>query len=301
MTRKENSMNNKLIRDEIYGYLRADPLPTQEEVEKYYKEEFYSSNYQAFNDSSLETKLEELNFFETQYEDIYDICERYFIELKGRTLFEIGFGYGQALDFFHKRGLKVSGLEPAPEGVKYAQDKGFDVVCAGIEDLASVVGSKRHDIVLLLNVLEHLREPAEALIEIREKILKTDGLLIIDVPNEFNDFQCIANEEYALNEWWVVPPNHINYFSVSSLERLFKKCGYEVYYKKASFPMELFLLMGDIYVKDGDLGKACHNKRQRFEQLMCKYGKKEKLNNLYEKFAELELGRQVIMYAYPCK
>lgn len=291
-------MKYKIIRDHSYGYLRVDPLPTQEEVEQYYKEEFYSSSYEGFNDSALETKLEEVTFFESQYEDIFSVCETYFKEMNGRSMFEIGFGFGQALEYFHTKQLQVSGLEPAPEGVKYAQNKGFDVFCSGVENF-DCVGSKRFDIVLLLNVLEHLREPAKTLITIKKKLLKNNGLLIIDVPNEFNDFQCVANEAYSLDEWWVVPPNHINYFTVKSLEQLLDKCGYKVFYKKASFPMELFLLMGDVYVKDGKLGKSCHNKRQNFEQLMKKHGKKEKLDKLYETLAELELGRQIIMYAYP--
>lgn len=292
-------MKNKLVKNEIHGYLRVEPLPTVEEVEKYYKDEFYSTANKSFNDSSLNNKLEEIEYFESQYRDIFDICETYFKTMENRSIFEIGFGFGQALEYFHKRHLEVSGLEPVPEGVKYAQEKGFDVFCSGVEDL-DCVGSKRFDIVLLLNVLEHLREPDKTLNLIKEKLLKDKGLLVIDVPNEFNDFQCVANKEYSLDEWWVVPPNHINYFSVKSLTELLENCGYKVFYKKASFPMELFLLMGDVYVGDGDLGKICHNKRQNFEQLMNKHGKKEKLDKLYESLAELGLGRQVIIYAFPC-
>lgn len=291
-------MRHKLVRSENYGYLRVDPLPTAEEVEKYYKEEFYSSAYKTFNDSALNNKLEEVEYFESQYCDIFDICKKYFSSMNDRSIFEIGFGFGQALDYFHKRGLSVSGIEPAPEGVKYAQDKGLNVFCSGVENFESN-GLEKHDIVLLLNVLEHLREPDKILNMIREKLLTDNGLLVIDVPNEFNDFQCVANDEYSLDEWWVVPPNHINYFSVKSLIELLEKCGYKVFYKKASFPMELFLLMGDVYVGNGNLGKTCHNKREKFEYLMKKHGKKEKLDKLYESLAELDLGRQVIVYAFP--
>lgn len=53
----------KVINDPIYGYLRVDPVPSQEEVEQYYKEEFYSSTYKSFNDSSLEIQKDEQDFF----------------------------------------------------------------------------------------------------------------------------------------------------------------------------------------------------------------------------------------------
>jgi hypothetical protein len=53
----------KIVTDPKYGYLRVDPIPTPEEVERFYLEEFYSSDYKQFNDSSLEVQKEEQNFF----------------------------------------------------------------------------------------------------------------------------------------------------------------------------------------------------------------------------------------------
>ncbi len=38
----------KIVPDPVYGYLRADPPPTREDVEKYYLEEFSSSEYNLF-------------------------------------------------------------------------------------------------------------------------------------------------------------------------------------------------------------------------------------------------------------
>jgi hypothetical protein len=63
--------------------------------------------------------------------------------------------------------------------------------------------------------------------------------------------------------------------------------------------MELFLLIGDVYVGNGELGKVCHQKRVRFESLMRKYGKGKKLIEFYRALAELDLGRQVVCYAAP--
>ena len=178
----------------------------------------------------------------------------------------------------------------------YAKDQGLDVYQTSIEDF-SCVGSRRFDIVTLFNVLEHLRRPADTLKNIRKFLLKPRGLLVIDVPNEFNDFQMVANAEYGLNEWWLCPPNHINYFSATSLSQTLEVCGYDVRYREASFPLEIFLLFGDVYVGNGELGKICHEKRVKFESLMRTHGKKKKLTKFYEAMAELDLGRQVIIYA----
>jgi 2-polyprenyl-3-methyl-5-hydroxy-6-metoxy-1,4-benzoquinol methylase len=288
----------KIIPDPVYGYLRADPLPTRDEVERYYLDEFYSSEYKRFNDSSLEVQKEEQDFFNSRWEAICAMSEEHFGKLEGLSVFDVGFGFAQALLYFRENGLDACGLEPSGEGVEYAKSKGLDVYQSGIEDF-SCVGSRRFNIVTLLNVLEHLRSPADTLLNIKNKLIKPNGLLIIDVPNEFNDFQTAANAEYNLKEWWVCPPNHINYFSVTSLSRLLDKCGYNVVHREASFPLEMFLLMGDVYVGNGELGKTCHKKRVLFEHLMKKHGKSKKLSQFYKALADLDLGRQVVFYATP--
>jgi 2-polyprenyl-3-methyl-5-hydroxy-6-metoxy-1,4-benzoquinol methylase len=288
----------KIINDPEYGYLRVDPLPTDEEVNKFYKEEFYSSEYKNFNDSSLEVQKEEKDFFDSRWESVYKHCEGYFHDMTNRSIFDIGFGFAQALLYLENKGLEVSGLDPAPEGVDYARSKGLEVYLSEISDFGCV-GDKRFDIVTMFNVLEHLRKPAKTLLDIKEKLLKPDGVVVIDVPNEFNDFQITANKEYNLNEWWVCPPAHINYFSVTSVLKLLDKCGYKEVLSESSFPLEMFLVMGDVFVGNGALGKICHQKRVKFEYLMNKHGKGGKLSQFYQALAKLDLGRQVVVYATP--
>jgi len=216
-----------IINDPEYGFLRADPIPTEEEVEKFYKEEFYSSEYKRFNDSSLEVQKEEQDFFESRWKSIYATCEQHLGKMLGFSILDIGCGFAQALLYFRQRGLYASGLEPSPEAVEYARSQGLEVFQAGIEDF-DCVGSRGFEIVTILNVLEHLRNPAATLLSIKDKLLKPGGMLVIDVPNEFNDFQTVADEEFGLKKWWICPPNHINYFSASSLSHLLDICGYDI-------------------------------------------------------------------------
>jgi len=286
----------QIIEDPIHNYLRVDPIPTNEEVTQYYKQEFYSSSNVNFNDSSLEVQEEEKEFFNSKWESIHNFCLKHFGEIKNISLFDIGFGYAQALLYFKDKGYQISGLEPSFEGVEYAQKQGLKVYNAEIEDF-SCAGPEKYDVVLLISVLEHLRNPFQTLNNIKSQLLKKNGLLVVDVPNEFNDFQTIANSEYGLNEWWICPPAHINYFSATTLKNLLKKCGYVIEHCEASFPLELFMLTGEVYVGNQVIGKQCHSKRVRFEHLMKKHGKINKLTCFYKALAELDLGRQVITFA----
>lgn len=291
-------MKARIIEDSKYGFKRVEPIPTQEEVEKFYAQEFYDANAQYFNNSALLIQQEQSDFFNSRWEAIYQELVSFFGDsLKHKSVFDIGFGFAQALIYLKKKGLSVSGLEPSVEGVAYARSNGIEAIHAGVESFDLV--QKKSDVVMLISVLEHLREPEKTILEIKDKMLAPDGMLVIDVPNDFNDFQTVANAEYGLDEWWVHPPNHINYFSHDSLKSLLEGCGFKIIRCTSSFPLDMFLLFGDQYIGNPELGRSCHNKRVSFEMLMEKHGKAEKLRKFNDALAELNLGRMVSIYATP--
>ena len=121
------------------------------------------------------------------------------------------------------------------------------------------------------------------------------SLLQIEVPNEFNPFQMAAQKLHDLDEWWVAPPAHLNYFSKASLKCLCEETGFEFVSVKSSFPMEMFLLMGKQYVGDPSLGNECHNLRKNFEQNLIDLGHLDLMQELYRKFADMDVGRQITM------
>tara|TARA_Y200000002_G_scaffold383101_1_gene403217 strand:- start:4680 stop:5558 length:879 start_codon:yes stop_codon:yes gene_type:complete len=291
-------MKAKIIEDSRFGFKRVEPIPSQKEVDKFYAQEFYDANAQYFNNSALLLQQEQSDFYNSRWKSIYEEIQSFFgDEIKNKSVFDIGFGFAQALIYLKKRGLKVSGLEPSKEGVDYAKEKGIETIHGGVERLDLV--KNKSEVVMLLSVLEHLREPEQTLLNIKDKILTSNGMLIVDVPNDFNDFQIVANAEFDLDEWWVYPPNHINYFSHDSLQKLLNGCGFKIIHCTSSFPLDIFLLFGDKYIGNPELGRECHNKRVRFEQLMEKHGKAEKLKKFYNALSKLNLGRMISIYATP--
>jgi hypothetical protein len=71
--------------------------------------------------------------------------------------------------------------------------------------------------------------------------------------------------------------------------------GFDTVLETTDFPMEMFLLQGDVYVGNPEVGKAVHEKRCRFERALRESGYGGLLKDLYEKLAELGLGRQAIV------
>lgn len=297
-TNNEKILQKKnIVMDKQFGYLHVDPIPEAEELAEFYKKKYYSSQKGKFNNSLLEVQQPQSYYTNSRWNSVLFQIKRYFCgKIEDRVLLDIGCGFSQALLFFKGEGFGVKGIETSDDGIAYAKAQGLDVIHGNIEDIAEL-NLGYYDVVTLFEVLEHLREPVKLLAYIKDNILKDNGILVIDVPNDFNDFQLVANEKYDLNEWWVQPPEHINYFSADSLKHLLEACGYEIFHIEGSFPLELFMLMGDVYVGDGSVGENCHNKRVLFERLMREHGKEDTLRKLYTALAELNLGRNITVYA----
>ena len=280
-----------------FGFLQVRPTPTPEEITRYYADEFYSTQYPKFNNSLLKVQIQDREFHEAHWNDICDAVESIAGRgLRGQKILDVGCGWALALHVFSRRGADCFGFDPAPEAVEYAKRQGLNVRVAGMET-AEVFPGERFDVVTLLNVLEHLADPVAVMRELQERVLKPGGVLVVEVPNEFNAFQVCAQKSLGLREWWVAPPAHLNYFNGDSLCRLLAGTGFTVASLEASFPLELFLLFGENYVADGTLGRRCHERRVAFETHLRKNGLGDVLRDFYRSLARQNLGRQVTAYA----
>jgi 2-polyprenyl-3-methyl-5-hydroxy-6-metoxy-1,4-benzoquinol methylase len=288
----------KIFKNEKYDFFQITPTPSAEEITKFYNDEFYTGDFKKFNDSSLEVQLDDVDFYNENWENIYNNIKKY-LNINTNTdqsILDVGCGWGLALEFFKKKGFDCYGFDPAPEAVEYVKKRNINIKLAGIEGM-NVFKKNDFNVVTLFNVLEHLPDPEKTINQIHN-ILSDNSILIIDVPNEFNDFQLAGQKTNNLDEWWVCPPNHLNYFSYDSMKKLLELNNFDLVYAQSSFPLEMFLLFEDNYVGgEGKLGKACHNKRVNFEKNMRKFGKDEKLNKFYANLAKLNLGRQITFYA----
>ena len=64
-----------------------------------------------------------------------------------------------------------------------------------------------------------------------------------------------------------------------------------------TFPMELFLLMGDNYIGDKVLGRKCHSKRKMLELTLQNAGLNHIKRQIYQNLADIGLGREIVAYA----
>ena len=270
------------------------PIPTEQELAQVYQEDYYQTDKPLYLDSFKENK-EWWNYY-------YDSrLQQLTTHLKGTpleppySLIDIGSGPGYFLSRANHLNWKSLGIEPSKQAAEYCQTQNLSVVNDFLtRENVSTLG--KFDVVNLCKVLEHIPDP-QALINLTRQLLNPQGLICIEVPNDFSPFQLAATHDKTTESWWVAPPHHINYFNLSSLETLLQKTGFEVLSKTTSFPIDLFLLMGDHYIGNDELGKQCHQKVKSFELALANAGFGDLANDFHQKLASLNIGREAIIIA----
>jgi len=265
----------RLVRDEVYGFLKLTPRPSDGEVVSYYEN--------AYRNPCIPHDPE-------GRADI--VCE--VVSELGRVL-DIGCGAGEFLSSFASRGWETVGVEPGKQYAEKARGRGIEVVEEQLtDDLVKRLGT--FDAVLLIHVLEHVPYP-EDMLRMVYTLLRPGGIFLCEVPNDFNPLQEVAVAVHGLRPWWIAWPDHLNYFNISTLSSFIAGYGFDILLRTADFPVEMFLLWGDIYVDNPEVGSAMHAKRCRFEEAMRQAGKGKLLRELYNAIARLEVGREAIVCA----
>lgn len=279
-----------------FGFFQIKPTPSQKDLDKFYNQNFYTKNNKNFNNSALKEQVKSKNYFNYKWKKIFDNFKLINKNLKKKKVLDIGCGYGQCILYLKKKGLDCYGLDPSLHAVEYCKSKQLKVQESNLDRL-DVFENIKFDFIIMNNVLEHLRDPVNIIKKIK-KILKKNGIIFIEVPNDFNAFQMTgAKANRIKKQWWVAPPAHLNYFSHSTLDHFLTSNDFKIIKKGSSFPLEIFLLFGDDYVSNKSLGKVCHEKRVNFERNLLNNRNENVLDKFYQKLAEINLGRTAIIYA----
>lgn len=271
------------------GFRHVVPVPTPEDLDKVYREDYYAVEKPLY----IERYQEDLDWWNLVYDERYDLLEK-LLPAGRRHILDVGSGPGFFLQRGRSRGWRCVGIEPSVQSAEFSSGLGLDIVREFLTP-ANATALGRFDVVHLSNVLEHLPDPA-GMIDLARGLLNPGGVLFIVVPNDYNPFQ-EALRARGQAPWWVAPPHHINYFDFDTLQGLLERCGFEVADRQTTFPMELFLMMGDNYVGDDQLGRQCHARRKELERALAAPAVRGIKQSIYRGLADLGVGREIVMAA----
>ena len=273
------------------GYIHITPLPSEIDLENYYSDIFYSD----YKPDYMEQHQKDLKWWNQVFEERRNIFEKYLDSKSSRRILDIGSGPGFFLKYFKDNGWEVLGIEPGKAAVMFSQKLGLEVVQDSVYNLDKLEINK-FDVIHSNQTFEHLLQPKTALSKIKE-ILNPGGIIHLTVANDFNPIQKIATEQLGLENWWFVPPEHINYFNADSIKTLIKNCGFKILDVKSTFPIDIFLLMGDNYIEKPIVGKQAHLRRKNLEFSFEATKNLDFKTNLYRSFSNLGIGREIEILA----
>ena len=285
--------NYDAIECDLCGYIHIIPLPDEKDLNSYYSDIFYSDfkpDYIANHEKDL-----------LWWNHIYEQRHRLFIEhgkyssgYKPRIL-DIGSGPGFFLKYFDELNWDTVGIEPSNTAAEFSKGLGLEVWQKSFYEISEEDIGK-FDVIHSNQTFEHLLNPNEALIKLKS-LLKPNGLIFLCVANDFNPIQLILTEKMDYSDWWFIPPEHINYFSIQSISQLIEKSGFEELICTTTFPIDIFLLMGDNYILDNEIGSNCHSRRKQLELNLFQSDRTSLKNSLYHSFSENSIGREIEILA----
>jgi len=194
------------------GMTYADSTPRQEEIDLYYRKF-----------SKYESRIATPGIKDKKIAD--HICSKPFDT--SALIVDVGCGRGGLITELKNRGYNtIMGVELSAQNCDNVSSHGVAVINKSLYDLVPEDFPRKIDCIVLNAVLEHISDLHTAIKRL-SNLLNTNGSIIVAVPclDRFLNFCQYPFEELSME--------HVNYFTLKSLEHLFKPHGLELneYYR----------------------------------------------------------------------
>lgn len=199
------------VRCDGCSLLRTDPMPTEAELGAY-----YASAYRGDYQLARRRTPPRLHLKRSRRESEARMALLAPLLRPASRILDFGSGSGEFLDLATKAGHAATGIEPGRDFARYAREAyGAHVHTAPWTEIDLPWGG--FDLITARHVLEHLRNPVEALRRMAGW-LAADGIIHVEVPN------AEAIRKDALQQFHFA---HIHHFSPNTLVHAAAKAGLE--------------------------------------------------------------------------
>jgi len=161
-------------------------------------------------------------------------------------ILDVGCGNGTQLTLpLARRGYQITAVDPDLRSILRARGLGAEIsnvrfICGTVEELSA----ERFDVLIVSEVLEHMRSPADLLLA-SLRHLQEEGILIVTVPNGYGEFEIDSQLFRALHLQALVnlaandgqqvvgstdhtACGHVQFFTQRRLKRLFSECSLSI-------------------------------------------------------------------------
>jgi GT2 family glycosyltransferase/2-polyprenyl-3-methyl-5-hydroxy-6-metoxy-1,4-benzoquinol methylase len=150
---------------------------------------------------------------------------------ENRQVLDVGCATGSVAQALTERGCRVVGIEIDPIAAKQAERFCDEVIVGDVEalDLADSLGTRRFDVILLGDVLEHLRDPGRVLRALAG-FLAPGGYVVASIPNITHASIRLAllTGRFRYTDEGILDRTHLRFFDRAGVQELFVNAGYHI-------------------------------------------------------------------------
>lgn len=189
------------------GLTYVDPIPTREELAKFYAERYRLEYKQASHPRPK-------HVFRAGRVALGRLRVAALLAAPPARVLDCGAGGGEFSYLLTSRGYRFTGIEPNDGYREYARaEYGVDVRPGTLDDNEFAAGE--FDLITMFHVLEHVPDPAAALARLTGW-LRPGGHLYLEVPNALTDVSSPSNLYHRA---------HLYYFAAAPLAALAQRAG----------------------------------------------------------------------------
>ena len=147
-----------------------------------------------------------------------------------QTILDIGCGDGSLGMEIKTKSNRVWGIDISSKAIRLAKRRLDKVFCTDIEsDNLHFLPRQYFDLIILADVLEHLRNPDRVLLHMK-RLLKKDGIIIISLPNIAYytiRFELLLGR-FKYRDLSILDPSHLRFFTQDTASEMFRDCGFKI-------------------------------------------------------------------------
>ncbi len=291
----------KLVRHKL-GFFEVQPKPSDDELKAYYTGDAYHLSERSEStteNASLSCEYgaeDELAYVENVAKISEATLRRFMPDTK--HLLELGCGAADFSNYFHRAGWNITCNDYSDSLINKINPQLIEhFILDDADGLIKELQQKQKTfgLINLNNLLEHLINPLETLLNLKQ-LMAPSSVLRITVPNDYSGFQQELLKRNATAEDWLIPPEHLSYFNLNSLKRIAQEYQFKILSIQTDYPIEQFLINEHSnYRMHPDRGFESHKARVICTNYLVNKDIEQYIK-LTEAAAELEFGRNIIIY-----
>ncbi len=198
------------------------PRNLEESMLDVYENDYWHEFQTKVGEQSIDHRIEDFEYISKERMQYINIHRKH--KSVGKFL-DIGCTQGFLVNEAKKQGYDAYGIDLSSRDIEIGRERyNVNIEKSFIKDFNRF----NFDVITTFNVIEHLSNPIELLLDIKKR-LNNEGLLVIGT----HDIDCKTHAEQK-EEWvHIIPNEHMYYFNIKTLESLCLKAGFELtYYNK---------------------------------------------------------------------